>query len=251
MRRLIPVYPDDVWRCYGFARDMRNRHNNNMIMDRTPEQIFRDDLRGKLAEIATARYFDMLGVSLSQEIDFEPYERGIWDRDDLVIRENGDKHISVKSSGENSDYLLIETRRFIPDTGEYSYRNNDDSPIVVDYYAFVNVSMEGEDEDNFTRYESKQDFLRVEGNSWQQQPNARKFFCTFRGLISHNDFWNRKMVAAERIKANKQNFARVFNGETVLPDPQFIINDRRWLQKENYIVSLDILREYRELQRGL
>ena len=43
---------DEVWKCYQFARQMRGKHNRNMIMDREDWEIFRDDLRGKLGEIA-------------------------------------------------------------------------------------------------------------------------------------------------------------------------------------------------------
>ena len=42
---------DEVWKCYQFARQMRGKHNRNMIMDREDWEIFRDDLRGKLERV--------------------------------------------------------------------------------------------------------------------------------------------------------------------------------------------------------
>ena len=47
---------NEVWECYQFARQMRGKHNRSMIMDRDDWEIFRDDLRGKLGEIALRNY---------------------------------------------------------------------------------------------------------------------------------------------------------------------------------------------------
>lgn len=239
MNQLIGISPSNVWRCYEFARDMQGHHNNTLIMQRTPEQIFRDDLRGKLAEIAVKKYLESRNHSVG-DLDFGIYDIGIWDRDDIVV-DNTD-HVSVKSSGENANYLLIETNRFDAETGEYGYRNNDGTRITVNHYAFVNVSIADEQEDNFATYADMHDFLRIENDTWN--PGARQVMCYLRGFLSHDQFWQLKRLAQRGIKATKDNFSRVSRSENVIVDPGFIENDRRWLQKDNYLVCLDQFGEY-------
>ena len=61
-----------IWDCYEFARNMKGKHNPNLIMEREDWEIFRDDFRGKLGEVAVKNYFDE-NVDISTkvgEIDF-------------------------------------------------------------------------------------------------------------------------------------------------------------------------------------
>lgn len=239
MNQCIGISPSNVWQCYEFARDMQGHHNNTLIMERTSQQIFRDDLRGKLAEIAVKKYLESHDHTVGV-LDFGIYDIGTWDRDDIVVDNN--VHVSVKSSSENANYLLIETNRFDPETGEYGYRNNDGTRIAVDYYAFVNVSIEGEYEVNFNAYDNMQDFLRITNDTWEA--DARHVMCYLRGFLSHDQFWRLRRLAHRGIKATRENFDRVSRDENVIIDPEFIENDRRWLQKDNYLVCLDQFDEY-------
>ena len=239
MNERVGVSPRDVWRCYEFARDMQGHHNNTLIMQRSSQQIFRDDLRGKLAEIAVKKYLERQNHNVG-ELDFEIYDLGTWDRDDIVV--DNSVHVSVKSSGENANYLLIETNRVDPETGEYSYRNNNGDRIIVNHYAFVNVSIAGEHEDDFTTHTDMCDFLQIEDDTWTA--GARRVMCYLRGFLSDDQFWRIKRLAPRGIKATKDNFGRVSRDENVVADPAFVESDRRWLQKVNYLVCLDQFGEY-------
>lgn len=63
---------NEVWECYQFARQMRGKHNRSMIMDRDDWEIFRDDLRGKLGEIALRNYImkNIPNANIESNIDF-------------------------------------------------------------------------------------------------------------------------------------------------------------------------------------
>ena len=137
---------------------------------------------------------------------------------------------------------MIETDRFNPETGEYSYLNNDGTRITVDWYAFVNVGIDDEEEDDFTNYTNMHDFLRIENSTWD--PDARKIICYLRGFLSHDQFWQIKSLAQRGIRATRSNFSSVGRNENVIVDPEFVENDRRWLQKDNYLVCLDQFGEF-------
>lgn len=241
MKQLIGMSPYDVWKCYVFARDMQGHHNNTLIMQRTPQQIFRDDFRGKLAEIAVMKYLIKTNHIVS-ELDFNIYDRGKWDKDDIIVDNN--IHVSVKSSGAKANYLLIETDRFDPLSGEYSYCNNDGTRIIVDFYAFVNVLIEDELKKDFTTYKTVNDFLRIERNSWTK--DSRHILCYLRGFLSHKHFCEIRKFAPRGIEATKDNFSRISRNENVIVDCGFKNNDKRWLQKDNYVVCLDQFGEYRQ-----
>lgn len=87
---------NEVWECYQFARQMRGKHNRSMIMDRDDWEIFRDDLRGKLGEIALRNYImkNIPNANIESNIDFSVTPLGQWDITDLIV--NG-KYINVKS----------------------------------------------------------------------------------------------------------------------------------------------------------
>ncbi|WP_035765055.1 hypothetical protein [Butyrivibrio sp. NC2002] len=254
MYKKVGVSPEDVWKCYKFATDMRGNHNNDLIMGRTDEQIFIDDLRGKLAEIVVKRYLEKKYRNEHRvgDLDFEVYPLGQWDKDDVVV--DGNIHVSVKSSGIRSSYLMIEKDRF-DDNGNYRYQNDNNEPIIINEYAFVNVYMEGEEEERdnavprirFMDYitTEKQDFmrrfLRINGNEWT--PEARKFYCHLRGFIPHEEFWRMKSVAQRGIRAIKSNFDSISSGQQVPVDPGFVENDKRWLQRDNYILSVQNFNE--------
>lgn len=230
----------DVVQAYEFARDMKGHHNDNLVRQRGDRQIFIDDFRGKLAEIALKRYLER-NMHIVGDIDFEIYNRGEWDKNDLIIDDN--KNISVKSSGLKANYLMIETHRFNSD-GTYSYRNHDGGEIKVDYYAFLNVGIGNEAEIGYTEYADGITFMGVnnEKSSWQDVPEKRKtFWCYLKGFISHEDFWRLKKKANRGIYANLSDLNEVWNGNNLTMRADFIENDKRWLQKDNYIINTRIL----------
>jgi hypothetical protein len=57
---------------------MRGKHNPNMIIQRADCEIFRDDFRGKLGEIAVINYIrrEIATAKISTDLDFEITPRG-------------------------------------------------------------------------------------------------------------------------------------------------------------------------------
>jgi len=240
MKERLNLYVADIVKAYEFARDMKGHHNDNMVRQRGDRQIFIDDFRGKLAEIALKRYLEGNGHIVGN-IDFNIYNRGEWDKNDLIIDDN--INISVKSSGLKANYLMIETHRFNAD-GTYSYKNHDGSEIKVDYYAFLNIGIGDEDESGYTEYTDGIAFMGVNdrNSTWQDVPEKRKaFWCYLKGFISHEDFWRLKKKANRGIYANLSDLNEVWDGNFLAMRPDFIENDKKWLQKDNYIINTQIL----------
>lgn len=178
---------DEVWKCYQFARQMRGKHNRNMIMDREDWEIFRDDLRGKLGEIAFRNYIikNVPEANIESDIDFSVTPLGQWDITDLVV--NG-KYINVKSVKGNSRFLLIETKRYDSD-GNYAYKNNDDMPVRVDAYVLVKVVIEPEINYRDLNYRTVEEFKNSYG--------GRSIRAEILGGISHDDFWRESILHLE------------------------------------------------------
>lgn len=96
-------------------------------MRRRNSQIFANTFQGKLAECAVYTLFQTNNIPTS-EIDFNTYNLGEWDIEDINI--NG-KHISVKSTKSYSQLLLLETKDYNID-GTYI-----PNKIIYDYYILV------------------------------------------------------------------------------------------------------------------
>ena len=73
--------------CYRFAQRMKGNHNRDMIMDRSDWEIFRDDFRGKLGEIALRSYIveKFPYAAIEEDVDFTVTPPGQWDITDLVV----------------------------------------------------------------------------------------------------------------------------------------------------------------------
>lgn len=220
-----------VWDCYLFARRMIGNHNPDMIMGRNEWEIFRDDFRGKLGEVALKNYIskNIPGASFTGDIDFTVTPRGQWDNTDLIV--NG-KYINVKSVKGNSNFLMIETFRYDAN-GNYTYRNNDGQNVRVDMYALVKVGIDKEMGPDDMDYQNIAEFWNSKG--------GRRINATLMGAITHDDFWRRKHTAPQYMMCEIQNLKDVcLNRPVVMATPQQISDPRmktRILQQENYILN--------------
>ena len=214
---------NQVWECYTFARRMIGNHNPDMIMPRTDAEIFRDDFRGKLGEVAVRNYVRniMPEASIDGEIDFETMPRGEWDRTDIVIN---DKHVSVKSIKGNSRFLLIEAGRYNED-GSASYRNHDGSEIRTDLYALVKVDITPEITEEAMGFQNVREF-------WEAGYTVRYEVL---GGITHDDFWEHKHFAPAGIRCSVANLEAVCLGEEVEPGDGERLNET--LQVDNYVID--------------
>ncbi len=216
---------NEVWECYQFARQMRGKHNRSMIMDRDDWEIFRDDLRGKLGEIALRNYImkNIPDANIESNIDFSVTPLGQWDITDLIV--NG-KYINVKSVKGNSRFLLIETKRYDPD-GSYAYRNNDGMPVRIDAYVLVRVTIEPEIDCMDMNYKNVEEFRNSKG--------GRNIKAEILGGISHEEFWRKKHFAPKNMKCNYANLSAVCKGKAV----EMIYEGSKTarLQRDNYVLD--------------
>lgn len=216
--------------CYRFAQRMKGNHNRDMIMDRSDWEIFRDDFRGKLGEIALRKYIveKFPYAMIEGDIDFSVTPLGQWDTTDLLV--NG-RYINVKSVKQRSNFLMIETKRY-RENGEHSYQNNNGEDVRVDAYVLVRVSVEPD------MNCKTMDYYDVE-----QLKSGHHVSAEILGGITHEMFWKKKHTALRGIKCTYYNLKAVCDGkEDKLPDQ---INGREKkneiLQQDNYILHKDEL----------
>jgi len=222
----MPEYTmDELEKCYQFARGMIGNHNPNMIMEREDWEIFRDDFRGKLGEVALRKFLanSRFRDKITEEIDFGVYPRSEWDSNDLVVN---DVHVNVKSVKGGSNFLMVETFRYNED-GTYTYDNHDGSKVEVDAYVLVNVKIEPEYNRLDFKYETLEAFMGY-GN--------RKISYWIKGGIRHEQFWKMKHFAPEGILCTKPNLKKVCNGQEPVIAPKGTKRELV-LQKDNYIID--------------
>lgn len=220
-----------VWACYEFARRMIGNHNPDMIMGRDDWEIFRDDFRGKLGEVALKNYIirNIPDAQFTGDIDYNVTPRGQWDITDLIV--NG-QYINVKSIRGGSRFLLIETNRY-NDDGSYRYQNNDGENVRVDMYALVRIAIDPEMGPDDMGYENVSQFWNSRG--------GRIINATILGGINHTTFWNEKHYAPRGMMCNIQNLEKVCRNQQVIMATQEQMNDvnmrTRILQQNNYVLD--------------
>lgn len=227
---------------YNFAKGMVGNHNPDMIMAREDWEIFRDDIRGKLGELALRKYIreNMPNATIDTDIDYEVTPRGQWDITDLVINNN---YINVKSIKGNARFLLVETDRY-DEYGNYRYNNNDGGNVRVDSYVLVRVHIEPDvgrgDFNNRHRLNSLDRFLNNAWDARQQREVRRYIYAEVLGGISHADFWNRKSYAPRGIRCSVPNLRAITSGVEInrLPDPvRSYDRANNILQRNNYVIN--------------
>ena len=155
------------------------------------------------------------------------------DTTDLIIN---NKYVNVKSVQQNSSFLLIESLRYNPD-GTFAYNNNDGTPVRVDAYILVRVTIDPDVQRNIFR-QNFQQFLTDGFKNNQSVP--RTIYAEILGGITHQNFWQLKHRASAGIECNKNNLNNVCRGNNVQPLPENIINQlprNKVLQTNNYVIA--------------
>lgn len=215
--------------CYRFSQKMTGKHNRDMIMEREDWEVFRDDFRGKLGEVALRKYIveNLPNANIEGDIDYSVTPLGQWDIVDLQV--NG-LYINVKSVKQGSNFLMIEAKRYNND-GKYVYQNNDGRDVKIDAYVLVRVTVEPD----MTVQTMK--FTDV-----SQLKKDRTISAEILGGISHNDFWEKKHYAARGIRCTYHNLRAICDGKNELPDKIEGCEEKtETLQQDNYILYKDEL----------
>lgn len=235
---------DELEKCFNFAKNMRGNHNPNIISNRDDWEIFRDDFRGKLGEVAVYNYVrdHIPNARVTGELDFNVTPRGEWDTTDIIIN---DRYYNVKSIKPNSSFLLVETLRY-NDNGEYAYKNNDGTPVRVDGYILVRVTVEPDVQRNIFN-QSFDKFCKDGYNPKLQKGVPRKFAAEILGGISHNDFWKHKALAPKGIRCDIQNLLAISNGDNPPNAVRDYDKSNNILQTKNYVIGQDNLTDLNTL----
>ena len=136
----------DINECFEFAYEMtfgEGEHRNTRSggeRKRRSGEIFTDTFQGKLAEYAMYRYL-LQNEIYTTKPDLKIEGRGVWDSFDL---EYGGLHISVKSTKEYGNLLLLETKDW-DENGIY-IPNKEDTVNTYDMFVLLRISPNGEQE---------------------------------------------------------------------------------------------------------
>lgn len=230
MRREYMQFTDkELALCYRFSQKMIGNHNKDMIMEREDWEVFRDDFRGKLGEVALRKYIakNIPNANIEGDIDYSVTPLGQWDSVDLQV--NG-LYINVKSVKQKSNFLMIEVKRYNND-GKYAYKNNDGNDVKIDAYVLVRVTVEPDMTVNTMHF-----------TDVNQLKENRTIFAEILGGISHKDFWEKKHYATKGIRCTYQNLKAICNGQEELPDKiEGHEKKTEILQQDNYILFKDEL----------
>lgn len=107
--KYIKLTPEELKMCHEFsARSANTQQDKEFGQDdtkpRTPQEIARDNLIGKIAEVAFSKMMkENYGIDVA--LDFNCYPRGKWDNQDSEI--NGWR-IDVKGTRQGGRWMLIE-----------------------------------------------------------------------------------------------------------------------------------------------
>ena len=100
-------------------------------------------------------------------------------------------------------FLLNQTTSYSIDT-RFSYKNDDGTPIIVNLYALVKISIEPEIAADDMKYENEEAFCKSK--------KGRKVTFNVLGGITHRDFLDKKHYAPTGVRCNLQNLEQICRG---------------------------------------
>ncbi len=175
--------------CLDFAQAMAygNGHHQALAFAgdnhrRSPSQIFRDTLQGKIAEFGIHTFLHRKGVKVDEFPSCEVWGEGEWEDCDFTLN-NGVVSVSVKSTKHFGNLLLLECHRYNQE-GLYLEPSQGTQPIKHDYVFLVRVK--GVTHSSVTAYNTS---------------SAIK--CEVTGFITHMDFCeliNRSQIIRKGVK---------------------------------------------------
>lgn len=135
-----------IYKAFNFAYDMsfgfkgeHRKYRSGGSIHRKNGEIFINTFQGKLAEMGIYNVFYKNKINID-EPDFETYGLGIWDKYDFKA---GDKKISVKSTKNYGQLMLLETKDWTKDAMYKPNISNENS--FYDYFILVRIAPSGED----------------------------------------------------------------------------------------------------------
>ena len=105
----IRLTQEELELCIDFARrsaptQQRIEFGSHDTMPRDPKEVARDNLIGKIAEVAFSKMMKA-NYGLDIPLDFEVYPRGQWDKQDAIIH---GWRIDVKGTRKGGRWMLVE-----------------------------------------------------------------------------------------------------------------------------------------------
>ena len=148
-KKYIPYHffkEKSIDKAFNFAYDMsfgfkgeHRKYRSGGSINRKNGEIFINTFQGKLAEMGIYNVFYKNKMNID-EPDFETYGLGTWDKYDFKA---GDKKISVKSTKNYGQLMLLETKDWTLDAMYKPNIFNENS--FYDYFILVRIAPSGED----------------------------------------------------------------------------------------------------------
>ena len=109
---IVELTREELQKCNEFAYKCAQNQQSiefgqSDTIPRSANEIGRDNLIGKIAEVAFAKMM-LQDFNIKIELDFEYYPRGEWDDQDTIIN---DWKIDVKGTRQGGKWMLIEWSR--------------------------------------------------------------------------------------------------------------------------------------------
>ena len=179
----------------------RTKRSATLEQPRTPIEIFKNTLQGKIAEILLYNYFLNNGIKC-KDVDYSVSGKGSWDDTDLVYK---NLKISVKSAAFYSNLLLLETKDW--DTNG-RYIPNIDNPDVADIYDyFILVRIKPNTNSLFNGSTDKKTLKKqIESNKWYYDITGCCSLTTLKFIIQNNYILPQNALLNGKIKMDAENY---------------------------------------------
>lgn len=140
----VSLKHESIMSCVDFAAKMaygegyHNPHAFGAISySRENEEIFKNTLQGKIAELAFYNLMCKLNIKPDALPDFQVWGKGKWEDCDFTFK-TGEIKVSVKSTKNFGNLLLLEKDRYNA-LGEFLEPVDDNTPVKYDYIFLARV----------------------------------------------------------------------------------------------------------------
>lgn len=232
---MINFVDEELKNCFDYARNMIDKHNINVIKDRENWEIFNDDFKVKVAELAFRKVLAENNIYSDNDISYECKRDAKWDIFNVKIN---DKLINIKFVDKDDEFLLLDMDNYESD-GAYDY---DDEPLNFYGYAIVRVIVEPNILPEVLKYKVYSEFKNNVMDYKQGKEVERTIEANFLGVIKQDDFWKNKGIAPNGIRVSNKNFEAVLEGKNKDEMPEVLYgceSKEEVLQKDVYVLPID------------
>lgn len=142
----ITLNDDQINLIEKFSLSMIGNHRNHRTggnLHRSPDEIYRNDKRGKSAEFLLYNFFTDNGVTVSSQPDLNIYPLSEWDAGfdlEIITSLNNKWRIDVKGSGPKAHNLMIERKDWSVSADGNKYKlKKSSSDLTPSFWFAVNV----------------------------------------------------------------------------------------------------------------